>query len=83
MAETENERWMEQCIELRRQLAAANAARDYAKIERDALYTQLSAWHEAFGTTQLTHALAERDALRSDLRDRALGNGLAEAKENA
>ena len=32
---------------------------------------------------QLTHALAERDALRSDLRDRALGNGLAEAKEKA
>ena len=36
MAETENERWMEQCIELRRQLAAANERAE--KAEDDAKY---------------------------------------------
>lgn len=30
--------------------------------ERDQLRTQLDAWHSSFGTTQLSHASAERDA---------------------
>lgn len=30
---------------------------------------QLNAWHSSFGTTQLTHALAERDTLISVLKE--------------
>ena len=33
--------------------------------ENAALKVQHAAWTDAFGTTQLTHALAERDALRA------------------
>ena len=37
-----------------------------ARRERaEALKTQLEAWHGAFGTKQLTHALAERDRLQA------------------
>ncbi len=30
------------------------------RAERDELRTVLNAWHSAFGTTQLTHALSQR-----------------------
>lgn len=32
----------------------------------DALHVQLNAWHEVFGTTQLSHAKAEFDALKQE-----------------
>ena len=44
-------------------LSELDAARErIAEVE-----TQLGAWHKMFGTTQLTHAIAARDALRAEV----------------
>lgn len=38
--------------------------------ERDQLRAEIGAWQSAFGTSQLSHALAERDKLRSEVERR-------------
>ena len=45
------------------------AAERIRTLERELAETQtvLRAWHESFGTSQLSHALAERDQLRAEL----------------
>jgi len=48
---------------------ALRAALKETQAERDVLQTQLAAWQNAFGTTQLTHAVADRDALAEMLRE--------------
>lgn len=46
---------------------AANEAREQIAAERDQLAIQLDAWHSQFGTSQLSHAIAELDQLRKQL----------------
>lgn len=63
--------------DLRAQLQAATAERDEAKV-------QLGAWHSLFGTSQLSHAVAERDALDKEARELAgsLEEQIQLAREN-
>lgn len=53
-----------------------------AESEANELRVQLNAWHTSFGTTQLTHALAERDTLITALRECVVSLELAKKKHN-
>lgn len=52
--------------QLERELAAAKAEVDKWKTAFDAKSTVLRAWHSQFGTSQLSHAIAERDAAKAE-----------------
>lgn len=64
------------CRQLERELTAANRALETERAELASVRVQLTAWHNLFGTSQLTHAIAARD------RERAVRRQLAEDMEN-
>ena len=58
----------ERIAELRGELSSCHDIREREGKEMleeiEHLQTELEAWHDSFGTSQLSHALAERDSLK-------------------